>query len=355
MIAVIALIALVAVLAVTGVFRRGLCALDPASCATSSMGGPAPTYFDTGALPAASDERAIAAGAGLEAVAPGRKKTAAGKRPVIAPGDAPPLTELWSPAVGREQTGLVDEAVLIPLEELACGTPGTQPCDTWDGLQTDSTAEHTGGADRLSLLGLDPFVGIESETNTVDLTLTNSLSGQEHSKGTPVLYRHSRRLRDGATTASWTWQDSSGTVASVRIERSQGGLLHSVTIIGASNGNDDQVIWTTVRVPVTDSSRDALDQWTSAFAVDGPALPGSLWESTAAVSADDDVLLRLVHTTGQVMRETLAVGGGFTGLTPQLLRDNPAHENAGLTPAGTETLSDLDALGRREFKPEGEQ
>ncbi|WP_103061650.1 hypothetical protein [Actinomyces qiguomingii] len=356
MIAVIALIALVAVLAVTGVFRRGLCALDPASCATSSMGGPAPTYFDTGALPAASDERAVAAGASLDAVAPGYHKTAAGKMPVISAGSVPALTELWGPSAGDEQAGLVDETVLLALDEPACGSPETGPCDTWEGLQSDSTAEHTQGGDRLSLLGLDPFVGIESETNTIDLTLTNSLSQPEDSeRGTPVLFRHSRRLRDGATTASWTWQESAGTIASVRVERSRGGLLHSVTIIGVSTGNDNQVIWTTIGIPVTDSSRDALDRWSYAFTVNGPTLPEDLWESTAAVKTEHDVLLRLVHTTGQVTREMLAPGDGFSGITPQLLRDDPEHLSAELVVTGTEVLGDLDALGRRFFEPEGEQ
>ncbi|MDO4901223.1 hypothetical protein [Actinomyces sp.] len=355
MIAVIVMIALVAVLALTGTFRRGLCALDPDSCTATPSGGTNSTYFGTGALPAASDERAVATGVGLDAVPPGRHKTAAGKAPALTAGLAASLEQLWTPLTGVEQAGMADTTVLIPLEEMACGTSGTGPCDTWEGLQSDSTAEHTQGADRLSLLGLDPFVGIESETSTLDLTLANSPLRQGGSGSSAILYRHSQRLRDGATTETWAWQASPETAAVVSVERLRGGLLHSVKIIGATTGADNQVIWTTICIPVTDSSREALDQWVSAFTVDGPALPDDLWEPTAAVGPDDDVLLRLVHATGQVTREALSNGDGSPGVTPQVLRDDPEHASAGLAVTSTETLAEPDALGRREFKAEEDQ
>lgn len=355
-IAVVVLIALVAVLAISGTLQRGLCVIDSGTCATAPSGGATPSYFDTGALPAASDERAVFAGAGLDSVPPGYRKSVAGRTAAVTTGSSPPLTQLWSLGTDAEQGGLGDDSMLIALDDLPCGTSTTGPCDAWEGLQTDSTAERTQGAERLSLLGLDPFVGIESETRTLDLTLPNSLLAQDGSSDAPaVLYRHSQRLRDGATSESWAWQQSTDTVARVSVERSRGGLLHSVSVIGASSDSDNQVKWTTISIPVTDSSREALDEWASTFTVDGPSLPDELWESTASVDADDAILLRLVHSTGEVTRETLSAGEDFPGVTPQLLRDDPEHTDADLTVTTTETLGDLDALERREFASKEKQ
>ena len=349
MIAVVALIGLVAILATTGTLQRGLCVIDSDTCKTVPSGDATPSFFDTGALPAASDERAVFLGAGLDSVPPGNHKSVAGRTAAVTAGSSQSLTQLWSTSADTAQSGFSDDSMLIALDDLPCGTSTTGPCDAWQGLQSDSTADRTQGAERLSLLGLDPFVGIESETRTLDLTLSNNVLGQYGPSGSSILYRHSQRLRDGATSESWAWQQSTGAVARVSVERSRGGLLHSVTIIGASSESDDQITWTTISVPVTDSSREALDQWVSTFTVDGPTLPDELWESTASVDADDEILLRLVHTTGQVTRETLSAGGEFSGVTPQLLRDDPEHTDADLTVTATERLGDLDALGRREF------
>ncbi|CED90377.1 Hypothetical protein AAM4_0482 [Actinomyces succiniciruminis] len=349
MIAVVALIGLVAILATTGTLQRGLCVIDSDTCKTVPSGDATPSFFDTGALPAASDERAVFLGAGLDSVPPGSHNSVAGRTAAVPAGSSQSLTQLWSTSADTAQSGFSDDSMLIALDDLPCGTSTSGPCDVWEGLQSDSTADRTQGAERLSLLGLDPFVGIESETRTLDLTLSNSFLAQDESSDAPIFYRHSQRLRDGATSESWAWQQSTDTVARVSVERSRGGLLHSVTIIGASSESDDQVKWTTISIPVTDSSREALDQWVSTFTVDGPSLPDELWESTASVDADDEILLRLVHTTGQVTRETLSAGGEFSGVTPQLLRDDPEHTDADLTVTATERLGDLDALGRREF------
>ena len=137
-------------------------------------------------------------------------------------------------------------------------------------------------------------------------------------------------------------------VEGCRVERTRKGLLRALTIVGVRTSSAGQIRRTTVQVPVTDASRDALDVWISGLAVDGPALPSGVFDPTKPVGADGDVILRLTYSTGQVTRETLTAPSAPGGLTPQTLRDDPGLRSMP-SAAASETLSAPDKSGRRTF------
>lgn len=351
-ITVIVLIGVVCVIGATGIARRGICLLDTSFCSSVSSAKSISSDIDPGELPAPTDERAINSGAGV--VPPGHHRQVQGKKAILPPGPPSDLESLWAAGQHEQEQTSVEKSspwgasIFQSLDALSCGT--TTTCDALDaarGLPSDSTAGQTQGASRLSLLGLDPFAGNEEALNVVDLSLPKSNTILSVPGNDPLLYRNSERLRDGTTTETWTWKDVAD-LNQVRVERTRKGLLRALTIVGVRTSSAGQIRRTTVQVPVTDASRDALDVWISGLAVDGPALPSGVFDPTKPVGADGDVILRLTYSTGQVTRETLTAPSAPGGLTPQTLRDDPGLRSMP-SAAASETLSAPDKSGRRTF------
>lgn len=350
-IVVIVLIGMVGVIGLTGIARHGICLLDISFCSSASSVKSISSAIDPGELPAPTDERAINSGAGL--VPPGHHRRVQGKRAVLPPGPPSDLGSLWAAGQDeQEQSGTQKSSpwsasIFLSLDALSCGT--TTTCDALDaaqGLPSDSTAGQTQGASRLSLLGLDPFVGNEQALNIVDLSLPKGNTILAAPGNDPLLYRHSQRLRDGMTIETWTWKDTAD-LNQVCVERTREGILRGLSMVGVRTSSAGQTRRTTVQIPVTDANRDALDVWITGFAVDGPVLPSGVFEPTKPVGADGDVILRLTYSKGQVTRETLTIPSGSGGLTSQTLRDDPGLRS--MPPVASETLGAPDKSGRRTF------
>ena len=355
-IVVITLIGLVAVLAFTGIFRRGLCILDSASCPRNMSSVPTAKNLDPGELPAPTDERAVSNGAGVGTVPPGLRTLARGKTSVVA-GDPPPSqNDLWGDPrhAGSDNKSPWESPVFLHMDKAPCGTESTAPCDTFPELRTDSTAEQTQGAQRLSLLGLDPYLGEEGATNVVDLTLPSekSIQFRKDANGDNILlYRNSQRLRDGLTTETWTWQKTeSGSTDQLKIERTREGVLHSFTAFRVTQSSGRLKV-TTVSMPVLESTKDALDELTSSLMSAKLELPDSVFNPVTPASMSDEMVVRLAKKVGQVIRETRNPGAGFGGLTLESLRNDPGLVGS-TTPVSKETLSSPDKTGKRAFTSE---
>ena len=345
MIAVAVAIVLVALGGLAGAFRPLVCLVDPAGCASApSASATAPA--GRGELPAATDEKAVRVTAGEDDVPPGRYRVAAGRGPVVGAGSSTPLGRLWSDDAPAPDGRFQGEAPLMALTDLPCGTATTAPCDAWPGLASDAAADQTEGAARLSLLGLDRVIGTSADMTTVDMTLPVRRDGALEG-ASAVLYRSSLRRSDAATTASWTWADAAGAVYQVRAERAGDGSLHALTVTAVRAGGGTSAVWTTLSIPVTDSSRDALEDWLAGVNAQEVALTPQTFEP-AGDGAADDAFSRLVHSTGEATRETLALPAG-TAVDARMVRDDPTHAAATVT--ATEVLGEPAEDGTRSFTP----
>lgn len=357
MIAVLVLVVLVLLAAVTGMLPRLMCALDEGTCPVSPQPAashapspsetmdpgsvlPSPSGGATGSaeLPVASDELAVSTVPGEGTVPAGRGGTV-GAQPAPAPaGAAPVIGDLWGVATGSDNT--IDPARLVEVSALACGAPGTGPCDTWEGLQADTGAALAAGPTRLTQAGLDPFVGQEEATTVVDATLsqaTTTGSGQ-----TAVLYRSIQRTRDGALTESWTWQDGDS-LRQVLTRRSRDGVLSSVTVVGIDT-TDTGTFLVRTEIPVTSSSADVMEEWLAALPADRSAASSMVGDISGAPDLSAPAAVRAAFRSGVVQRLSIEA---TEPLTAQMLREYPDGSLPGVTVLTTWELGSPNERGNR--------
>ncbi len=303
MIGVVIVIALVLLGVVTGAFHRVLCMVDSSTCATVG-----PVVAPTGAveLPAASDERAVRAAAGTGTLTGGSRPAVVDRSARPAAHVAPSWDELWGEGQDEDEAagpaGFGGAGVLIGLEELACGTQDTPPCDTWEGLASDDSASRATGLLRAPLLGLntaDP----SAAPVVVDLALPLRNDAALDAVGT-VLHRSVLDPDAGATTLSWTWQRRDGALVQVIAERQLDGALSALSVSSlaqapAGDGVSGGLERTELVVPVTPASNAALESWLVDLAaqrvdpepaalteVDSADLSASAFERLAALTGE---------------------------------------------------------------------
>ncbi|MCL3777068.1 MULTISPECIES: hypothetical protein [unclassified Actinomyces] len=324
MIAVLVITGLVILGAVTGAFHRLLCLADSSAC-----GAPAPAPVPTGAvaLPAASDERVVVAAAAAGVVAGGHRDTVAGRSPVTLAQAVPAWSQMWGE--GRPQAAPASRfegaGVLVALEDLACGAPGTGSCDTWDALASDPFAERATGLLRAPLLGLDPADPSTAQPVVVDLDL-----GVRPDAGLDavddVLHRSVLTPATGVTTLTWTWQRPDGALIQVRAERLPDGSLTALAVCSLAE-TPTGLERTELVVPVTPTSWAAVESWLVELAgqrvdPDPVALTGTD-PADMSVSAFE----RLAAQTGQGLRESVILPEGESA-TAERLRADPLLEGA---------------------------
>ncbi len=341
MIAVLVLVVLVLLAAVTGMLPRLMCTLDEGTCSgpsqpVASRTSPEATTAPSGSvlatsssaatgsaeLPVASDELAVSTVPGEGTVPAGRGRAVNADSASAPGGTAPVISNLWGDETEHRDT--IDPARFVDVGALACGAPGTGPCDVWEGLQADTGAALAIGPTRLTQAGLDPFVGQEEATTVVDATLEQATT--TGSEQTEVLYRSIQRTRDGALTESWSWQDGES-LRQVLTRRSRDGVLSSVTVVGIDTTDGDTILVRT-EVPVTDSSADVLEDWLAALPADRSAATSMVSDLSGTPDLTAPAAVRVAFRTGVVHRSRIEV---TESLTAQMLREHPDEALPGAT------------------------
>ena len=332
MIAVIVVIALVVLGAVTGAFHRVLCLADSSACDTA-----APVTAPTGAveLPAASDERAVVAAAGTGTLTGGTGHAVVDRSAVPGAQTAPSWSDLWSDGQDEDEAagpvGFGGEGVLVPLEELSCGSPGTSPCDAWEGLSSDASASRAAGLLRAPLLGLDNADPTGASPVAVDLALPVRDDAELDAVG-PVLHRSVLAPDTGATTLTWTWQRRDGAIVHVVAERRPDGSLSTLTVsalirASAPDGASGGLERTELVVPVTPASSAALDSWLVDLAAQRVDPEPSDLTDVDPADLSANAFERLAALTGEGLRESVVLPDG-AAFTAEWVRDNPLLEGS---------------------------
>ena len=362
-ITVIVLIGLVGVLAFTGVVRKGLCFIDAAACSDASRIRSSTSGLEPVSLPAPSEERIVRTVAGNNVVPPGRPSLVYGKKSAISPGAPPQLQRLWdgneidSNDAASVPSTTWKSSMFLPLSSLPCGVEISCDDASLAGkVSSDSKANQTKGISKFSLLGLDPLVGKEGISTVVDLNLPlEGKSGQPHelhdcNERSGLLYRNTRYLRDETSTETWTWQgrnDHDGG-QQVVVVRGRGGQLVSVAFYKIHSESSGEFKRSSVRLSVSDNNRDAVEVWLDKFGIDGPDLPQQVFEPLSPISADGNMLVRIIHESGEVARETVKSVSDIKAITPEMMRDDPGLMRAGVS-VTKETLGRSDSTGERTF------
>ena len=341
MIAVIVVIALVVLGAVTGAFHRVLCLADSSACDTA-----APVTAPTGAveLPAASDERAVVAAAGTGTLTGGSRPAVVDRSAVPGAQTVPSWGDLWSDGQDEDEAagpvGFGGEGVLVPLEELSCGSPGTPPCDAWEALASDASASRAVGLLRAPLLGLDTADPAGAAPVVVDLALPVRDDAALDAAGT-VLHRSVLAPDTGATTLSWTWQRRDGALVQVVAERQPDGALSTLTVSAlvqapAPDGAPGGLERTELVIPVTPASSAALDSWLVDLAAQRVDPEPSDLTDVDPADLSANAFERLAALTGEGLRESVVLPDGAEP-TAEWLRDAPLLEGAQRTPVAERT------------------
>lgn len=360
-IASVVLLLLVLGISLSGAGRAVVCLLDQSLCASV----PEPQATDpglvTGALPAASDEQAVATGAGVGSVPVGREGR---RRQVPLQLTQPvPASSHWSPPQPAPSSP-PENLRLVALGSLPCGGSADAPCDKWAEIKTDAAAAQAGPASRLTGAGLDISDGAQGASDNLELSaeigslgLGVSVQGVEgDTTDSLVLHDLSRDRRDGSTSSSWIMSSQTGTgeraLTRVRVNRTRDGVLHDIVLtrVVSSSADPNRLTWTTMTLPATDASRPALDAWTLALPSQGLRIPADLLEPLKPETVDMETVVRVAHQTASVRQEVLQASEPLPPLSVHLLRRNADHSSLGLTILSTHELSPEDQRGKRSFK-----
>lgn len=366
-ITVIFLIGLFGVLSFTGVVRKGLCSIDAAACRVVGPSTSPTNGLEPVSLPAPSEERVVRTVAGTNVLSPGRPSFEYGKKAIFSPGAPPQFQRLWNgnsvnaSGHARPSSAIWRSSVFMTLSSLPCGVEVACDDPSVAGrISSDGSTNQTKGVSKFSLLGLDPFAGREETSTVIDLNLTiggktlrsRKLNGWN--EGVGLLYRNIRYVRNGVGVESWAWQakDDSNSIQQVVVGRGRGSEIVSLVFYRINPNSYGQLNRVSVNLPVSDSNRDAVELWIDKFSVDGPELPAELFEPVEPVSADGNMLVRIVHDDAEVIRETIRHPDGAKPVSPQTMREDPGLMGKGVSVA-KETLGESDAKGRRTFSSAG--
>lgn len=356
------LLAVAVVLGVSGLGRAGMCQIDSSLCAVSPSASPTATRVDVvpGELPAASDEVIHNTGAGVGAVRPGLHDPA--EVGAVLGGDYSLTGAPWEAPATAPVTDIESLAV-VPLDQLPCGGPGTGPCDVWESLEADSTADQGGGAMRLTHAGLDPYHGAKGQTDSLDLTLQPGSAGlgaapkglEGDTTDSTVLYRSTRRRSDGARSTSWTMTGKTvaglTAVTQLGVYRTHSGLLNDLVITRVvSDPAAQRLTWTTVTIVANDSTRPLLEDWVRSRPGQGLEIAADVLAPTGPVTTGTDPLTRVAHSTAAVTIEVLQPDPQAPPLDAKLVLDHPSHEGLNLTLSSKRTLSAANSKGLRAFE-----